>query len=96
MATSKPAYRPLSDEEDNPAQHDDAQDRHPQRSRRPNPSTIVLSITTVIFGLHSIYLSLQNNCTCLGKEELSFDAGYATEWGPKSPLLSRLQHLISV
>jgi hypothetical protein len=81
MATTTQAYRQLGGEENDSAEFDDLEDRNSQKSRWPNISTIVLSITTVIFGLHSIYLSLQANCTCLEKEHLAFDDGYSTEWG---------------
>jgi hypothetical protein len=81
MATTKQAYRPLGGEEIDSAEFDDLEDRNSQKSRWPSISTLVLSITTIIFGLHSIYLSLQAKCTCLEKEHLAFDDGYSTEWG---------------
>jgi hypothetical protein len=81
MATNKQAYRPLGTEEEIAGEYEDLQDRRSRKSRRPSVSTIVLSIITIIFGLHSIYLSLQTNCACLEKGALAFDAGYSTEWG---------------
>jgi hypothetical protein len=85
LATTKQAYRPLGGEEIDSAEFDDLEDRNSQKSRWPSISNLVLSITTIIFGLHSIYLSLQANCNCLEKEHLAFDDGYFTEWGELSP-----------
>ncbi|KAE9367867.1 hypothetical protein N431DRAFT_471261 [Stipitochalara longipes BDJ] len=80
MASTKQTYKPLGTDEEVSAEYDDLQDHRPRKSRWPNTSTIVLSITTAIFGLHSIYLSLHANCACL--EKGAFDAGYSTEWEP--------------
>jgi len=87
MATMKQTYKPLDSEEDRATDYDDLQDHRPRKTRWPNPSTIVLSITTAIFGFYSIYLSLQANCACLDKGAVEFSAGYSTEWGTKSPLV---------
>jgi hypothetical protein len=81
MATTKQAYRPLGSKGNNSAEFNDIKDRNSQKSRWPNISTLVLSITTIIFRLHSIYLSLQANCTYLEKEHLAFEDGYNAEWG---------------
>jgi hypothetical protein len=81
MATTKQAYRPLGGEGNDSAEFDDIEGRNSQKSRWSNISTLVLSITTIIFGLHLIYLSLQANCTYLEKQHLAFDDGYVTEWG---------------
>lgn len=85
MENTKQTYKPVSTDEGGSAEYDDLQDHRPRKSKRPNTSTIVLSITTAIFGLHSIYLTLQGSCACLQKGASAFDAGYSTEWGTKSP-----------
>jgi hypothetical protein len=95
MATTKQTCRPLGSEEDGPTDNDDLQDRDPQKWW-PNISTIVPSIATLIFGRHSIYLSLQANCACLENGPTAFDAGYSTEWGTKSPPIRHLSKLTSV
>jgi len=94
MANTKKTYKPVGTDEQVSAEYDDLQDHRPRTSRWPNASTIVLSITTAIFALHSIYLTLQGNCACVGKGALAFDAGYSTEWGTKSPLVHRHAKLI--
>lgn len=54
-------------------------------SRRPKFSTIILSITTVIFGLLSLYLSLKPDVVCIAaKDPYTFSDGYETEWGMRS------------
>ena len=52
MATTKQAYRPLDGEEKNLEEFEVLQDRHSQKSTWQNISTIVLSMTTIVFGLH--------------------------------------------
>jgi hypothetical protein len=47
-------------------------------SKTPNISTIILSITTLVFGLQALYLSLQPAPACLAQ---IFKDGYSTEWG---------------
>jgi len=91
MATTKAGYRQISLYEDVLTELKDIQDPHPE-SRWPNVSTIVLSMTTIIFGLQSLYLSLLPGNACLEKATATFEEGYPTEWGKRSPpcCLSRL------
>lgn len=52
------------------------------RERRFNISTIILSITTAVFGLLSLYLLLNRHAACaVTNSQKSFADGYETEWG---------------
>ena len=79
MATAKPAYRQLGSEENFSAENEDLHYRHPG-SRWLSVPTIVLSITTIIFGLQSLYLSTLRRNVCFEQEALAFEEGYPTEW----------------
>lgn len=52
-------------------------EKETQNSNWPRSSTLILSITTLIFGLYSLYLSLLvgNDCSIQG-----FKEGFSTEW----------------
>jgi hypothetical protein len=80
MATTKAAYRQIDSIGDVLTELEDLQDRH-EGSRWPNVSKIILSITTISFGLQSLYLSLLPRNVCFEKETSAFEEGYSTEWG---------------
>ena len=71
MATTKQAYRPLDGEEKNLADFEDLQGGHSQKSTWPDISTIVLSMTIIIFGHHCALASLIENSSSKSSIEFS-------------------------
>jgi hypothetical protein len=77
MAPIEPLYGAISTEEDHPCEHEEDHDRKP-KSKCPKIFTIVFSITTLIFGLQALRMSLRPEVQCIGHR---FGEGYETEWG---------------
>ena len=62
------------------------QEKGPRKSRWPRTSTLILSITTLVFGLHSLYLTLQGGKICSNH---SFQEGYETDWSKLTELVHK-------
>ena len=87
MAPIEPLYGAISTEEGHPCEHEGSHDRKP-KSKCPQISTIVLSITTLIFGVQALRMSLRLEIQCIGHR---FGEGYETEWGTIIPTPHSLQ-----
>lgn len=91
MAHVEPVYKEIRSEESFSFDEDGhvASPPSPSPSRRCDFSTITLLITTVIFGLLSLYLSLKPNVFCIStRGPYTFKDGYETEWGTRSSFLA--------
>jgi hypothetical protein len=85
MAPTEPLYGAINTEEDLPCENEENHDRKP-KSKCPRISTIVLSITTLIFGLQALRMSLRPEIQCINHR---FGEGYETEWGTIIPTHSK-------
>ncbi|KAH7413046.1 hypothetical protein BKA64DRAFT_703154 [Cadophora sp. MPI-SDFR-AT-0126] len=79
MAAPITAYKELEILDDTCSDNGEDPDRKTFRSECPAAVTIILLITTLIFGFQAIYLSLQPPGGCPSQ---AFGNGYSTEWGP--------------
>jgi hypothetical protein len=75
MASSiEPHYKTITSEEESLLR---GNEYRISKSNCPRISTIVLSITTIIFGLQALRVSLRPEAQCI---EQRFRGGYETEW----------------
>lgn len=81
MAAPTATYKEIGLSDDNCSDAGEDLDRKTPRSKWPRASTIILSMTTLIFGLQALYLSLRPAGACVFQ---TFQDGYSTEWGKYS------------
>jgi len=79
MASYQPFHDKASSDEDLPLVSEEDYDETPKakRPRRLRTSTLLLSLSTLIFGAHSLYTLLRPTRYDLS----SFSQGYKTDWG---------------
>ncbi|KAH7348703.1 hypothetical protein BKA65DRAFT_584537 [Rhexocercosporidium sp. MPI-PUGE-AT-0058] len=79
MAVLTATYKEIGLSDDNYSDTGEDLGRKIPQSKWPRASTIILSMTTLIFGLQALYLSTRLAGTCLNQ---TFQNGYTTEWDP--------------
>lgn len=72
----------------------ESSDDHIRRSTRKFPwlTTIILSTTTLVFGVNSLHQALQPTSVCPAS---SFESGWETEWGTLSRVTNTLVHQLT-
>ncbi|XMA20041.1 hypothetical protein WAI453_012832 [Rhynchosporium graminicola] len=79
MAALIATYKEIGLSDDNVSDTGEESDRKAPRSTWPRASTLVLSMTTLTFGLWALYLTIRPVGLCPGQ---TFQEGYSTEWEP--------------